>query len=457
MRCFFRKPYSPIWFIPASVFALLALVSIFGTTSGTVVASSRETCPARNLNGLVLRYTAKDLDSAKSHTTTGGGSIDIARCEAIHGGSGRVQRAPNFSLHYSGQESRASLEFRITSDCDSILLINDPNNDWYFDDDSNDNMDAKLRLANAKDGVYRIWVGKLGGGDCNATLEIETFGPAVSRRKGACPNPSADGKTLRHTAQELQSKKTHPIEAGGALDLGNCDSLPGTGYISRTPDFSLQYSGGNTSMDLEIAITSECDSVLLVQAPGNRWLFDDDSNEDLDAKLRIPNARDGTYKIWVGKIDSGTCKARMHLETSLSSSKSSPAVCPDGTLNGKGLAYTAKQLDKPASHDVEAGGPINLTQCDSLPGDGFVAREPDFTLSYSGGKNKAALEFRTQSECDTILLVLAPNNTWHFDDDGGDNLNALLRLAKAGDGTYRIWVGTASEGTCQTEFILETF
>ena len=67
------------------------------------------------------------------------------------------------------------MEFRLDSKCDTILLINDTSGAWHHDDDSNGNLNAKIRLPKARDGIYDIWAGTLSADTCDATLTIETF------------------------------------------------------------------------------------------------------------------------------------------------------------------------------------------------------------------------------------------------------------------------------------------
>ena len=82
---------------------------------------------------------------------------------------------PDYKLEFSGNSAGRELEFRLDSACDTVLLLNDTNGTWHHDDDSNGNLDAKIRLPKASNGVYDIWVGTLNADNCDATLTIETF------------------------------------------------------------------------------------------------------------------------------------------------------------------------------------------------------------------------------------------------------------------------------------------
>ena len=132
-------------------------------------------------------------------------------------------------------------------------------------------------------------------------------------------------------------------------------------------------------------------------------------------------------------------------------------ACPDFTQDGVSISYTSDQLYSPKSHKVVAGGNVDLGSCWALPGYGYVMTAPDFTLNFSNNAVGRALEFRLDTDCDSILLVNDANGIWHYDDDSNGLLDAKLRLSKAANGIYDIWVGTRFAGNCNATLILETF
>jgi hypothetical protein len=70
------------------------------------------------------------------------------------------------------------LEIQGQSACDTVLLVRTPDGSWYFDDDSNGNMDPMLDLYNTRmlNGRLDIWMGTYdGNGNCQATVEMETW------------------------------------------------------------------------------------------------------------------------------------------------------------------------------------------------------------------------------------------------------------------------------------------
>ncbi len=155
----------------------LVLSVLFVLMSGLMVPGVAQACPEISLNGTELRYTGQGLYQPKAFPVVAGGSENIAYCGIYNRTSGKpegyVARAPDFELYYQG--NGYELEFRVESECDSILLINTGAANWYWDDDDNGNLDAKIRLTRASDGWYDIWIGTIGPETCNARLILESF------------------------------------------------------------------------------------------------------------------------------------------------------------------------------------------------------------------------------------------------------------------------------------------
>ncbi len=152
----------------------LLLVLAFLLVPGVALA-----CPQVNLNGVELRYSGGELWDAKYFDVVAGGTENLERCN-IRTGTGEravgwVAPAPDFELYFTG--GNYSLEFRVVGapGCDTVLLINTANENWYFDDDDFGDGDAKIRLTRPSEGWYDIWIGTYDPGNCNSRLTIETF------------------------------------------------------------------------------------------------------------------------------------------------------------------------------------------------------------------------------------------------------------------------------------------
>lgn len=157
----------------------LALLDSGGTADPSTVSKSALAtgrCPDVSLGGTLLAYTSGELYLTRTHKVMAGGSLDLAQCGAESiSGMGYVEAAPDFELDYTHDPANGDLEFRLDSECDSVLLVNDPLGIWYFDDDSNGNQDAKIRLGNPVSGNYDLWIGSLSASGCSAQLTLESF------------------------------------------------------------------------------------------------------------------------------------------------------------------------------------------------------------------------------------------------------------------------------------------
>lgn len=125
---------------------------------------------------------------------------------------------------------------------------------------------------------------------------------------------------------------------------------------------------------------------------------------------------------------------------------SSAAACPSyagAPLSGS-VSLDEGFLPDPVRHNVSAGGALDISAC-GLPGTGWANSQPDLRLQYDSSAS-SALTFIVRSNVDTVLLINDPMGNWHFDDDGGENLNALLRFPSATSGQWDIWVGSYDGG-----------
>jgi hypothetical protein len=127
----------------------------------------------------------------------------------------------------------------------------------------------------------------------------------------ACPNWQQAGETYEFTGAQLVGGQSAPVVAGGSYDVAGC-GLPGVGAAAQVPDFSLILSAMD-DYDLELSVVSACDATLLVNTVNTTWLFDDDSNGNLDPRLTISGVENlnGRVDIWVGSYDGSFCEANL--------------------------------------------------------------------------------------------------------------------------------------------------
>jgi hypothetical protein len=134
----------------------------------------------------------------------------------------------------------------------------------------------------------------------------------------------------------------------------------------------------------------------------------------------------------------------------------SSELCPDPREEAAvTIAHTGAGLYAPQTHEVLAGGTIDLATC-SEDLAGFVALPADFAFALSEMADYERLALTVQSTCDTVLLVQSPAGEWFYDDDTND-LNPALDLLDPADGIYRVWVGTYGADLCEAALTLESF
>ena len=152
-----------------SVFtAAISLLMVIGSALGAAWA-----CPDQSLYGEEYTFSSDDLWNERRLSVTAGGNIDLSGCYNVPG-TGYVIENPDFTISYNRTQNY-NLRFRTQAGCDTILLINDANNQWYWDDDSAGGTNAEVWVNNAAGGYIDVWIGTYGSSTCDAQLLIESF------------------------------------------------------------------------------------------------------------------------------------------------------------------------------------------------------------------------------------------------------------------------------------------
>jgi len=291
----------------AGILGGLAAIGLLALAPGQAAA---QTCPDVGLTGFAIDQSADDLAGGQSFQVVAGGSINLGGCSDVPG-SGYLAEAPDFELTLSGSTGQA-LQLTVASACDTTLLTNDATGTWSFSDDEDGTSNPRITLAGAADGLYDIWVGTFETATCDATLTVQTVAagtppppPPISSAP-ICPDYSLESAMLSYDMAQLATPQVMDVFAGGDLDLSTCPDVPGSGYIIQAPDFQLDLTGA-TGADLEIRLTADCDSVLLVNDNTGTYQYMDDSEGGLNPVLVFPAATDGSYDIWVGTLGPDTC------------------------------------------------------------------------------------------------------------------------------------------------------
>lgn len=314
------------------------------------LASAGAACPNWNYTGQTYVYGGAQLLHPQSFSVTAGGQNALRSCGFSH--IGYTTTPPDFSFVLSGME-QYSLNLGVTSQCDSVLLVNTANTTWFFDDDSNGNLDPRLSISGAQhlSGRVDVWVGSYNGQYCNATLTVQALGrgyaPAPSADPGpgsglgnvgnfaptpvpgagsgyggaqtACPTYSQAGTTYSYSGAQLYTPQYFNVTAGGTASLSRCPAIQlmndhGPGYFSTVPAFSFNLSGMRPYR-LVVAVSSACDATLLINTGAGQWFYDDDDNGNLDPRISLVQPPNGRLDVWVGTYNGGSCQGQLNLET----------------------------------------------------------------------------------------------------------------------------------------------
>lgn len=135
----------------------------------------------------------------------------------------------------------------------------------------------------------------------------------------ACPDYALSGETHTLSGNDLTGGRSFDVVAGGETDIARCPSVRpqserGQGYVMARPDFTFNLSNMN-AYRLEVAVVSECDSILLINTGAANWYYDDDDNGNRDARIVLTRPSNGWLDIWVGTHDGEYCNARMTVRT----------------------------------------------------------------------------------------------------------------------------------------------
>lgn len=152
---------------PLSFLAGVAVALILPTMA------SAQQCPSYASPGNPLSYTSDDAWTPRGHAVVAGGDIDLGACASVPG-FGYVIASPDFTLTYDDQGRGRALEFRVSAGCDTVLLVNAADGQWFFNDDDN-GLNPRIRLNAAPGGRYDIWIGTVSPSTCDAQFTIESF------------------------------------------------------------------------------------------------------------------------------------------------------------------------------------------------------------------------------------------------------------------------------------------
>jgi len=103
------------------------------------------------------------------------------------------------------------------------------------------------------------------------------------------------------------------------------------------------------------------------------------------------------------------------------------------------VSLRAGFLPDPVILRGRAGGDWYFTTTQTCRRGGWFANAPDARLRYQAGGMQ--LSFYVRAPGDTMLLINAPNGSWHCNDDYS-GLDPAIVFNRPMSGRYEIWVGT---------------
>jgi hypothetical protein len=237
------------------------------------------------------------------HVTTvnAGGPIDVSTVS--DNCRGFIAERPSFTLRY--RKGELPLYVGVVADTDTTLVVRGPNGQWMCDDDSGDDLNPVISWSNPRSGRYQIWVGRFGTGElAPAQLYIsEVSGPA-----DALPQELPDF-TLNpnYGTVDLVSGFTpdpHTINLAAGGDY-NAYQIPGcVGWITRAPDYRVNWTAGSGVLPLIFSVQSEADTTLVINDANGNWVCNDDTN-GLNPVVTFNNPSGGQYDVWVGTFSEG--------------------------------------------------------------------------------------------------------------------------------------------------------
>lgn len=322
----------------------------------------------------------------------------------------------------------------------------------------------------------------------------------------ACPDAGQSREVMGYAAGALAQVQTHMVAAGGASDLSACDlGAIGLGRFDAAPGHSFVLEGAVTQ-PVVLAVTSPCDTAMLVRGADGQWRFNDDGNGDLDPRVTLAAevAAAGKVDVWIGSLDSAGCTAELAVAQAGAAMPIVPfaapramgdvvqaqatqpaplpmpvpvpapipapvpvpvpvpmpmptaAVCPDPALIGPSLSVTGPQLLQPQAYMAQIAGENDISTCPDIDGYGMMTQAPSFTLTLSQMAGYA-FTAETFADCDAVMAINDANGQWHFNDDGPNGLQPQLILEGAqAEGRVDIWVGSFGGESCQGTIVFKT-
>ncbi len=136
--------------------AFVTAVTVTMAVAGAVLAQNVRLQPAFG----TLNLSAGFQPDPVRVNVLSGGQIDAS---LSLGGPclGFISNAPDVNVNY--RAGGYQLAFYVRAGSDTTLIINDPQGNWYCDDDGGTNVNPSIVFGRPVSGQYNVWIGTFGG------------------------------------------------------------------------------------------------------------------------------------------------------------------------------------------------------------------------------------------------------------------------------------------------------
>ncbi len=145
-----------------------------------------------------------------------------------------------------------------------------------------------------------------------------------------CPDTRIAAHTLNLRNSDLSEPLVMRRQSAGSTSLG-CNIPGASRFVRASPTFVVNYNNDTSDVSgNRLRIRTEdgnsgrsCDATLLVRDPFGQWSFNSEIqlggwwnnyNDNLNARVNLAHAEAGTYHIWIGRFEQGTCNTQIIFE-----------------------------------------------------------------------------------------------------------------------------------------------
>lgn len=312
----------------------------------------------------------------------------------------RTARAPYHVWRFDGQRGQRLLVDLRSSDFDAYLIMRDPDgNEVGSDDDSGDELDARLHVILGRDGPYRI-VATAVGDSARGRYTLTVSGWET-------PAAPEAGRTGTIAAGETKD---------GLLEPG--DALTADGPYEDRWNVTVR-SGARLRVEMR---SGDFDSYLSVLGPDGAVLgSDDDGLEERNSVVSFRATADGMYGLLASSFG-------------------------DAVRVGAYRLTVLEESGDFAEPGVAAAIGIGETKTGRLEaGDREGPRGTEDAWTFAGRQGHVVRLDAVSSDLDPYLVLRYDGVPLDSNDDGGDGNNARLLVVLPANGTYTAAVSAFGE------------